>query len=760
MPEATLGAAAHDHYAVHSDTMFYDPNDGCASNSTPDTSSSSAQGSDNEMKIWNWLVGKGFTGAEAAGIMGNIQQESGFDPTIIQGGGNSNNPSDAGGGGWGLVQWTPGAKVLLDVKGAGVTGPVYDIASELQIAYWEAQGNGQWAGGGNTIAKIKAVSGNDNNAAETVANIWLNDFEHAKAGPTVGPRGAYADQILAYAKAHNWPNAGDTNSSGSSGGSSGSTGSSGSNGSSGNDACCPNAAAATNGTFTSLSGDQAISGTFVLGFDANTNKSAIEAVFKKYKPAGIYVLNTTDAAAAGFTKPFFDALAVDAGHPIITASDEEGLFKRYKYNYSSQFPDFPNAGVMSTMNDTQVTNIAQNVAKQLVGWGINTDLAPVVDIGTGNNSDFHQQPGRTFGTNYVTVTTKAQDFANGLTAGGINPVFKHFPGLGSSTGNTDSGSVTSPPLSQLEATDLLPYPQLLQQTQTGTGSGVMLDNAHVPGLTAPGTVASTSPAAVSLLRNKYGFSGLVMTDDLIATGVGLPPDQALAQALAAGVDAPLEKYTSDGTLDSAIAKAKALKVNTQNALSLLDAFVPSPSKTGTETCATAPGIATCSGTLVNPFPDGWAPNRLDMGYDGTFTNKIVSPMNGTVQFAGPTTGWQGSLMVVIKAPCNVGLPNSQSLYFTEGVKPTVKTGQAVKAGDTIATAVSNPYNNIVGNIEWGVADGSAKQGVQPNTEALILGINGNCAPSAAAKNMMLAFYAWAQKITKGKTTDATCAGAP
>ena len=753
-PGTSWAVATHDHYAAHSDTVFYDPNDGCQAqqNGGADTGAGGTNGSDNEQKIWNWLVGEGFTGAEAAGIMGNLEQESAFDPTVIQGGGNSNNPADAGGGGWGLVQWTPGAKVLLDVKGAGVTGPVYTIAAELQIAYWEAQGNGQWAGQGNTIAKVKAVSGNDHAAAEQVANIWVQDYEHAGI---IGPRTSYADSILDYAKAHNWPHANDTNSTGSSGGSGGGGGGGTGNGGGGpTGACCPNAASATNGTFASLTGDQAISGTFILGFDAGTNKSAIEAVFKKYKPAGIYVLNTTDAAGAGFTKAFYDALATDAGHPIVTASDEEGLYKRYKYAFT-----FPSAGTMSTMSDSAIQALAKKVGVAMAANGLNTDLAPVVDVGTGNNSDMHSQPGRTFGTNPITVTEKAGYFITGLSSGGINPVLKHFPGLGSSFGNTDTSSVTSPNISTLEAYDTLPYMQLASMSPTGTALGVMMDNAHIPGLTG-GNVASTSAAAVSLLRNKYSFSGLVMSDDLIAKGVGLSPADALAQSLAAGVDAPLEKYTNDGTLDAAIAKAKALKVNTQKALSLLDGFVPSPAKTGTETCATTSGLATCSGNLVNPFPDGWVPTRLDMGYDGTFTNKIVSPMNGTVQYAGGTTGWQGSLMVVIKAPCNVGLPNSQSLYFTEGIKPTVKSGQAVKAGDTIATAVSNPYNNIVGNIEWGVADDKAKQGVQPNTEALVLGINGTCSPSAASKKMVLDFYAWAEKITKGKTTSETCAGAP
>jgi beta-N-acetylhexosaminidase len=753
--------------SVIGETPFYDPN-ACTATAANSTVSAVNVGSasDNEKTIWNWLVGQGLDGAQAAGIMGNIQQESDFDPTIIQGGGNSNDPAAAGGGGWGLVQWTPGAKVLSDKAGAKATGNIYDIPTELTIAWWEAQGNGLWAGQGNTVAKVAAVQGNSPSAAEQVASIWVNDFEHAGI---IGPRGSYADQILALAKQQNWTNANATSASATL-----TQGNSGSTTTAANAAstCCdtaPSTTASTTGlnTFSSLTGGLAISGTFILGFQASTPKATIEAVFKKYKPAGMYILGTNDAAGAGFNDAFYQALALDAGHPIIAASDEEGLFTRYKYNFT-----FPSAGTMSNMTNAQVQQIGAQVGAAMVKNGLNTDLAPVLDVGTGNSSDFHQQPGRTFGDDPNTVASKANAFAAGLNSAGINPVYKHFPGLGSSTGNTDLGTVKSPSLQSLENWDLRPY----TADANSNNAGVMMDNAEVPGLTG-NTPASQSAAAVSLLRNKYAFNGLIMTDDLYAKSVspsdsGAQLSNALATALKVGVDAPLETYTSDAVLDDAVALAQTYNVNTATALGALDNFAPitnqgaNPNNANSQ-CSSSSTATT--GSIVDPFPGGWIPNRLDMGYDGTFKGQIVSPFDGTVQFAGGTNGWNGSLMVVVKASSNVGLPNSQSLYFTEGVKPIVSSGATVKAGTPIADTYPSPYHDAYGTtpdgsgqIEWGVADGGAAQGQQPNTEAVILGINGKCSPTAASKTMDLAFYKWAQTTAHvpGNSTNQSCAGAP
>lgn len=66
--------------------------------------------------VWNALRSGGLTTKQAAGVMGNIQHESGFVWNIVQGGARSNSTNHSAG--YGLVQWTPGTK-LGDILRAG-----------------------------------------------------------------------------------------------------------------------------------------------------------------------------------------------------------------------------------------------------------------------------------------------------------------------------------------------------------------------------------------------------------------------------------------------------------------------------------------------------------------------------------------------------------------------------------------------------------------------------------------------------------------
>lgn len=167
--------------------------------------------------------------------------------------------------------------------------------------------------------------------------------------------------------------------------------------------------------------------------------------------------------------------------------------------------------------------------------------------------------------------------------------------------------------------------------------------------------------------------------------------------------------------------------------------------TGGTTTPTPTGANGCT----NPFPDGWVPNRLDMGYDGTFKNKIVAPCSGTIIWAGAFQGWNGSYGVELKLDQKQSLLPSSTLYFTEGVKPSVQTGQHVNAGDEIASAYPSPYGDAygqgssVGGIEWGEAqDGPV--GAQTNTY-----VYGQCGTSAAA-DAVNNLDTWAQSIGVAK----------
>ncbi len=172
------------------------------------------------------------------------------------------------------------------------------------------------------------------------------------------------------------------------------------------------------------------------------------------------------------------------------------------------------------------------------------------------------------------------------------------------------------------------------------------------------------------------------------------------------------------------------------------------------------GGATPSGSFTNPFPDGWTPGRLDMGYDGTFKNKIVAPFDGKILYAATGVSTWGGYIELKADTKPSGLPTS-TLYFAEGIKPTVHNGQKVVAGDTIATPDINIYNGTSGNIEWGVSE-DAWVGSYVGTYAVALGGSGKCAPTPKSKAMVLDFYQWAKSSLQvpGNTTDTSCAGSP
>ena len=138
---------------AHLDIAHTGGGDSCAESSVGATGSTMLTGKDNFEMIYNFLRDKGLSPEQAAGAIGNIKQESGGDPTIIQGGKpvnlNDNKPvsewtfdskhtkSPAGiSSGWGLIQWTPGSKIIGIAKEANVSGDIYRLGTQLEIVWW------------------------------------------------------------------------------------------------------------------------------------------------------------------------------------------------------------------------------------------------------------------------------------------------------------------------------------------------------------------------------------------------------------------------------------------------------------------------------------------------------------------------------------------------------------------------------------------------------------------------------------------------
>ncbi len=214
-------------------------------------------------------------------------------------------------------------------------------------------------------------------------------------------------------------------------------------------------------------------------------------------------------------------------------TDEEGGGVERLTNLVGTFPWAQTMG--KNLNAAQITAIARRVGTALSSAGVNTDLAPVLDVdaraqfpGAANPDGY-----RSFSGVPTLAATDGTAFMKGLQESGVLSVVKHFPGLGYSTRNTDYGPAATLSWAKLQTTGLVPFRQAIANGATA----VMMSNAHVPGLTS--LPAGISPVAVQVLRTTLGFKGLIVTDSLSAgaiTALHLAEPAASVLALAAGDD--------------------------------------------------------------------------------------------------------------------------------------------------------------------------------------------------------------------------------
>lgn len=171
------------------------------------------------------------------------------------------------------------------------------------------------------------------------------------------------------------------------------------------------------------------------------------------------------------------------------------------------------------------------IAHELRAVGIDANCAPCADLATGSTHPFLRN--RCYGTDPAQVADVARAVADAHLAGGVLPVPKHMPGHGRSIADThhDLPTVTTDPAT-LDTTDFAPFRALAHLPLAMT--------AHVVfAAFDPDRPATQSPAMIDVIRNRIGFKGLLMTDDLNMQALsGTLADRA-ARAIAAGCDIAL-----------------------------------------------------------------------------------------------------------------------------------------------------------------------------------------------------------------------------
>jgi beta-N-acetylhexosaminidase len=194
------------------------------------------------------------------------------------------------------------------------------------------------------------------------------------------------------------------------------------------------------------------------------------------------------------------------GKLLISVDQEGGRVQRLKSKYGF-YGKYPKAKDVSNMTHTQIKTTYQKMAKELKSVGINYDLAPVVDLAINPKNHVIYGLGRSFGKDPRKVADFSSIFIDAMHQYGVLTSLKHFPGHGSSLGDTHKGFVDVTNL--WKESELEPYRLLADKADT-----VMVAHVFNKKLDAAYPASLSFETVTRKLRWHLGYHGVVITDDL------------------------------------------------------------------------------------------------------------------------------------------------------------------------------------------------------------------------------------------------------
>ncbi|MEA1873049.1 MAG: glycoside hydrolase family 3 N-terminal domain-containing protein [Bacteroidota bacterium] len=178
---------------------------------------------------------------------------------------------------------------------------------------------------------------------------------------------------------------------------------------------------------------------------------------------------------------------------------------------------YPRQMMLGAIQENQLMqDVGAEFARQLKALGVHVNFAPVVDINVNPQNPVINS--RAYGELRDDVVRKAYYFSKGMQYNKVLAVIKHFPGHG----DTDKDSHKTLPSilhdkARLDSIEMYPFRKLVN---AGIG-GVMIAHLNVPALDSAENRPSTLSKAIvtDILKDEYGFDGLIFTDALNMRGV-------------------------------------------------------------------------------------------------------------------------------------------------------------------------------------------------------------------------------------------------
>lgn len=268
--------------------------------------------------------------------------------------------------------------------------------------------------------------------------------------------------------------------------------------------------------FGAMTGPQRVGQLFMGGLAAGKPDQKKVQVLRQYHVGSVFLAGRSTAGTKA-TKTLVDGLQAKAdtvsGHRVglLVSTDQEG--GQVQVLAGPGFSTIPSALTQGSWSASKLRSEAAGWAKQLKAAGVNLNLAPVADVvpaSLGKNNAPIGRYDREFGHTAATVTPHSDAFAAGFAQAKVLATLKHFPGLGSVRGNTDTTAGVVDSVTTSKSSSITPF-------SSGIKAGapfVMISSATYSKIDPKHQAVFSSTVIQGMLRKALGFKGVVISDDI------------------------------------------------------------------------------------------------------------------------------------------------------------------------------------------------------------------------------------------------------
>jgi len=277
---------------------------------------------------------------------------------------------------------------------------------------------------------------------------------------------------------------------------------------------------------------------FILGTEGDGYKTALGAGL------GGMIFFTKDIQTPVQFRALIESVKNIAKYPLFLSIDQEGgRVERTENIHGGK--KYLSARFVYQKGLDFLKKQTEDIAQELVSYGINLNFAPCIDTNTNPDNPIIGE--RSFSDNPDDVIEAEKIVSAVYKNNGIIPCVKHFPGHG----DADKDSHLTLPEINLSLSDMEKFH--IKPFKSAVENGIdMIMVAHLRCKCFDDDIipSSLSKNVISYLRDNLNFQGVIISDDMVMKGVeNFGEVQAVIMALKAGVNMFIYRHSKKNVLN-------------------------------------------------------------------------------------------------------------------------------------------------------------------------------------------------------------------